>query len=81
MDKLKNNIAISESGFIFNPETGDSYTVNPIGLEIIKFLKEGKEYEEILELMILQYDIPASSFERYYMDFIRSLRSENFLEK
>ena len=38
--KLKDNIAVSESGFIFNPTTGDSYTANEIGLEIIKCLKE-----------------------------------------
>ena len=32
--KIKTNIALSDSGFLFNPSTGDSYSVNPIGQEI-----------------------------------------------
>jgi len=41
--KLKNNIAVSNSGFVFNPTTGDSFSVNPIGEFMIQLLKEGKE--------------------------------------
>ena len=40
--KLKKNIAISETGFIFNPSSGDSYSTNPIGLEIINLMKNNK---------------------------------------
>jgi len=39
---IKKNIALSDSGFIFNPSTGESFSMNPIGLEIITMLKEGK---------------------------------------
>ena len=49
--KLKKNIAISDSGFLFNPSTGDSYSVNPIGTEIIELLKEGKEDEATAETL------------------------------
>ena len=34
--KLKKNIATSESGFVFNPSTGDSFSLNTIGAEILK---------------------------------------------
>ena len=44
--KIKKNIAISDSGFIFNPSTGESFTVNPIGVEIITLLKEDKVKED-----------------------------------
>ena len=40
--KLKKNIATSEAGLIFNPGTGDSFSVNSIGSEILAMLK-GKQ--------------------------------------
>ena len=78
--KLKDNIAVSESGFIFNPTTGDSYTANEIGLEIIKCLKEEISLEEITGLMIIKYDVDAQSFEKYYLDFEKELQKAGFLE-
>jgi hypothetical protein len=40
--KLKKDIAISDSGFLFNPSSGDSYSLNPIGVEILKLMQEKK---------------------------------------
>ena len=42
--KLKKNIATSEAGFIFNPGTGDSFSVNNIGSEILVMFKENKSW-------------------------------------
>ena len=53
--KIKRNIALSDSGFVFDPSTGDSFSTNPIGLEIIKSLKEGKTKEEIKAHAIKNY--------------------------
>jgi len=44
--KIRPNIAISENGFIFNPDTGESFTVNPIGREIIRISKEKYPWSE-----------------------------------
>lgn len=77
---LKKNIAISESGFVFNPGTGDSYKVNQIGIDILHLIQEGKEDSEIAESIILKYDVTKKMFEKYYLDFITTLKSENFLE-
>ena len=38
--KIKKNVAISESGFVFDAGTGDSYSMNAIGKEIILMLKD-----------------------------------------
>ena len=77
---LKKNIAISESGFIFNPTTGDTYSVNEIGYEIMCGVRDEKTPEEITEEVVLKYDVDADNFERYYLDFISDLRKEGFLE-
>jgi len=66
---IKKNLAISDTGFIFDPTTGDSYTLNPIGLEIIQLLKKGKTLEEISDHMTGEYDVDENTFERYFYDF------------
>ncbi len=72
--KIKKSLAISDTGFVFDPSTGDSYTLNPVGLEIILLLKDGKSREEITEIMTQSYDIDPNTFERYYFDFAGMLK-------
>ena len=73
MVKIKKNIAISDSGFVFDPGSGDSYTLNPSGLEIVQLIKSGKDFKEILETVTEKYEVDSDSFERYYFDFIATL--------
>jgi len=79
--KLKKNIAISESGFVFDPNSGESYSLNPIGAEIIELLKLEKKSDEIQTIMLKKYDTDAASFERYYYDFIHILEQYGLVEK
>ncbi len=71
--KIKKNIAISDSGFIFNPSTGESFTVNPIGVEIITLLKEEKDKNAIKQQILGKYQAEDSAFEKDYYDFINML--------
>ena len=43
---IKKNIATSEEGFLFNPGTGDSFSTNTIGGDIIALLKEDKKIDQ-----------------------------------
>jgi hypothetical protein len=79
--KLKKNIATSESGFIFNPGNGDSFSVNDIGSEIISLLKEGKSHSEIIEAISSKYDTEKIQVERDLEDFVSLLFSFNLIEK
>ncbi len=67
--KINKNIALSDSGFVFNPGTGDSFSTNPIGLEIIKLLKEGKGITEIKMHLLKEYAIDETTLEKDYYDF------------
>jgi hypothetical protein len=78
--KLKKNIAISESGFVFDPTSGESYSLNRIGIEIVDYLKQDKSFEEIRDTMLDKYDIDAVSFEKYYYDFINRLQEFKLIE-
>ena len=74
------NIAISDSGFVFDPSTGESFTFNPTGLEIFRYLKDRKDYAEISEIITGKYDVDVHSFERFYIDFISMLKHYQLLE-
>ncbi len=78
--KLKKNIATSEEGFIFNPSTGDSFSVNPIGTEILALLKKDKPLDEIIEIMCEKYDVDRSIFEKDLDDFTSQLKEYTILD-
>jgi hypothetical protein len=71
--QIKRNIALSDSGFVFDPSTGDSFSTNPIGLEIIKMLKDGKSNEEIKATVVKQYMTDETTFERDLYDFVNMI--------
>ncbi|HUX55492.1 MAG TPA: PqqD family protein [Bacteroidales bacterium] len=78
--RLKRNIAISESGFLFDPTGGESYSLNEQALEIFNLLREKKTNEEISAFMTDIYDIEADDFEKYYFDFLGMLKQYRLLE-
>jgi len=79
--RIKKNIALSDTGFVFNPTTGDSYTINQVGQEILGFFSENKSLEEITPLMTTTYDIDPPSFEKYFFDFVSMLRQFELLDE
>ncbi|MDP2422724.1 MAG: PqqD family protein [Bacteroidales bacterium] len=78
--KIKKSIAVSASGLIFNPDTGESFTVNPMGAEIINYLKEDKSQQEIATHVIEKYNVDTSSFEKDYEDYIGLLSNYSLVE-
>jgi hypothetical protein len=79
--KLKKNIATSEAGLIFNPGTGDSFSVNSIGSEILAMLKENRSQQEIIELFSSKYEAEKKQLERDMDDFFEQLTEYNLLDK
>jgi hypothetical protein len=78
---IKGNIALSENGFVFNPSTGDSFTMNHTGREVLMLIKEGKNIDQIADLMSERYDVDRVILERYLEDFINELGANNLLEE
>ena len=78
--KIRKNIATSEEGFIFNPTTGDSFSANNIGTEIILLLKHGKSVPDIVIEMSSKYDVEPSLFERDLDEFMSLLKEFNILD-
>lgn len=77
---LRKNIATSESGFIFNPATGDSYSANPVAAEILQRLKEGSPARDIKEWLLENYEVETLRLDRDWDDFFNQLKEANLLE-
>jgi hypothetical protein len=78
--KLKKNIATSEAGLIFNPGTGDSFSVNGIGNVIFSRLRESTSREEITDFLISRYEVDRKQLEKDLDDFISLLHDYNLLD-
>ncbi len=78
--KLKKNIAVSESGFLFDPNTGDSFSVNETGKKIIELLKEEKTDDEIIKWFAENYEIDKLTFENNFYDFAAVLQNYHLTE-
>jgi hypothetical protein len=78
--RIKQNLTITESGLILNPETSESFITNPVGLEILRLLKEKMDYPAIERHIIALYDTEGDAFRNDFLDFIECLRIFNFLE-
>ena len=73
--KVKKNIAISDSGFLFNPSTGDSFSLNSIGQIILTLLKEEQTDEQIIEHVLNNYLTDINSIEKDLYDFKNMLKN------
>ena len=79
--KIKPNIAISENGFVFDPNSGESFTLNPIASEIIGHLKDNRDFEEMKKDLLDKYDVDETTLERHFYDFISMLKQYDLLDE
>ena len=77
--KLTRNLAISESGFLFLPTTGETYTVNETGREIMKALQAGKTEAEIIQTLVDEYDTDSATAGHDLHDFLAQLQQYKLL--
>lgn len=78
--KLNNNIAVSESGFVFDPNSGESFSLNKTGREILNLLKESKSITEIRSIILSKYEVSESAFNRYFEDFTQMLKHYHLID-
>lgn len=78
--KIKPTIAINDNGFLFDPNTGDSYTTNPVAREIIFMMKQNISTNEIQAKITERYDVDEVTLEKNMIDFMAMLRHYNLCE-
>jgi PqqD family protein of HPr-rel-A system len=78
--KIKGNIAVSESGFVFDSNTGESYHLNNVAISILNHLKQNLSESELKTRIKTEYDVEADELDSTIYDFIYKLREYNLLE-
>ncbi len=72
--RIKPSIAINDNGFLFDPNSGESYTTNPVAREIIFMMKRNAGEEEIITEILSRYDVDDITLEKNLIDFYAMLR-------
>lgn len=70
--KIK-NLTVSKTGFVFDQQSGQSFSVNKTGLEILNALREGKDLAAIKELLLFNYDVLSETADIGLSNFISQL--------
>lgn len=73
VDTLR-RLAISESGFVFDPVSGHNFTVNDTGMLILRHLQQKHNFATLIERLHHQYDANPNDIERDVIEFIGMLR-------
>ena len=78
--KVNKNIAVSESGFLFNSLSGDSFSLNPIAAEILEMIRDQKTSEEIKHDLLKKYDVSSSILDKSVDEYIFTLKKLNIIK-
>jgi hypothetical protein len=80
MNRLK-DIAISESGFLFDPYSGSTFNTNETGRLILQLLKEGKDVETIQSEIKTRFKTSEEDIRSDIYEFINLLKDAELLPK
>lgn len=67
-------LAVSESGFVFDPVSGQSFSVNETGLVILRLAQHEENLEQLTEQLVEQFDASSVEIKRDVQDFINRLQ-------
>lgn len=74
-DSLK-RLAISETGFVFDPETGHSFSVNETGMLVLQQLQQQKNLSQIFKTIEKNYVAEKMQIEKDLIEFVSLLRKQ-----
>ncbi len=77
--KIAEEVKISDNGFVFNSKTGDSFSLNPFGLELIKNIWEENELEYLKKVITEKYDVDDLTFEKDFYEFCALLKHHQII--
>ncbi len=79
MMKTLSKLAVNEDGLVFDPTTGNSFQVSPMGLTILRGLMQDQSDAFIVEQLALDYDVTIDKALRDVSDFRGQLKTSGLL--
>ena len=72
-------LAVNDEGFVFDPQTGESFTVNQTGKTILKALIDSKAEDDIAIQLTEQFEVSNQEAQADVRDFLHNLRAYQLL--
>ncbi len=72
-------LAISPTGFVFDPRSGATFTVNASGRLLIEGIRDGEGLESIVEAITEAFDVGEADLRRDALEYTRVLRDQGLL--
>jgi PqqD family protein of HPr-rel-A system len=75
------DLALSDSGFVFDPLTGHTFTVNAAGLTVLRALKDGQTKEGLAARLAAEFEPEGGEdIGRDVEEFLSSLKASGLLK-
>lgn len=78
--KRLHSLALSDTGFLFDPITGHTYTLNRSGCDLLRLMRDGVAEGELATRLAKKYDVTEAEAERDCQQFLRQLRDYRLLD-
>ena len=75
------DLAVSDSGFVFDPTTGHTYTLNATALLALRALKDGEAPDQVARALGDAFELDGSEdLERDVQEFLTQLRTQGLVK-
>jgi hypothetical protein len=72
--EVLHRLAVSETGFVFDPTSGTHFTVNETGLALLRLLQRNNDLELVQKTLLEEYDVNPRDLERDVLEFVGMLK-------
>lgn len=69
-------LKIMDNGFVFDPLSGKSYSINANGLIIMRYMQSGVGLDQIIDNLSKEFQVGREVIERDIHEFIISLQNQ-----
>jgi PqqD family protein of HPr-rel-A system len=77
--KRLGDLALSDTGFAFDPYSGSTFTMNATGLSVVQAMKEGLALDAVVERLRERFEVQSADVRRDVEDFTALLRQHGLV--
>lgn len=78
MKKQLTDITVSDTGFVFNPSTGQTFLLNRTGLFLVKMLQSGVSVKKFPARLEKEYHVQQKAAKEDIREFLSLMRDMGF---